>query len=346
VLEPKDFELWHGAKRAVRFRQALGSIGFVRAQLSKREYDLVEFFGGEFGLATERLSRERRRPFIVAHTDGFELLASEREREYDPLPRTVVGRLRLWYRQQTHERLSHAAFAHADAFVTGCELDRRRVIEMQLFPPSRTAVISPGLDDEYLSAARETSKERRVAFTGSWISRKGIRNVVEVMNLVLGERPELHLDLYGTGGGEAIPRHFSQSVRQRIAVHGRLSNQEIADGLSRACVFFFPSQYEGFGMALAEAMACGCAPVTTPTGFGAELRDGDEALVCAFDDTSAMRRAVLALLDDESLRSRIAAAARKRVHLLAWPTQVGNLEAAYRSWLEASAMDGKRRASA
>jgi hypothetical protein len=86
VFEPRHFEWLHGARRALRFRQALGAVGFVRAQLGKRHYDLVEFFGGEFGLATERLSRERRRPFIIAHTDGFKLLASERERELTLLP--------------------------------------------------------------------------------------------------------------------------------------------------------------------------------------------------------------------------------------------------------------------
>ena len=66
-------------------------------------------------------------------------------------------------------------------------------------------------------------------------------------------------------------------------------------------------------MALAEAMACGCAPVTTRTGFGATLRDGEEALLCDFTDAGAMERAVLALLRDESLRSNIARRAWERV---------------------------------
>jgi len=346
VLEPRDFELWHGTKRALRFRLALGAVTAVRSRLLQRDYDLVEFFGGEFGLATKRLARGSQRPLIVAHTDGFELLASERERAYDPLPRTLAGSFRRWYRDQTHDRLSIAAFRYADAFVTGCELDRRRVMEMRLFRSERTAVISPGLDDEYLAARSESPNEKRIAYVGSWISRKGIGKTVEVMNLVLAERPELRLDLYGTGGGVTVLGSFSPAVRSQIAVHGRLTNREVADGLTRASVFFFPSQYEGFGMALAEAMACGCAPVTTPTGFGAELRNGEEALVCGFDDTPAMGRAIRALLDDNSLRARIAAAARNRVRTLAWETQIGKLEATYRSWLETSVMAGKRRVSA
>lgn len=335
VFEPQAFEWWHGARRGLRFRQALGAAGFVRRQLALRKYDLVEFFGGEFGLATAQLAREPQRPFTVAHTDGFELLASEREREYDPLPPTLAGRMRGWYRAKTHDRLSRAAFASADAFVTGCDLDLRSVIALGLFEPAEAVVVAPGLDDEYLACVPRQPKGsgQRIAFTGSWIARKGTANLVRVMHEVLGRRPQVQLDLYGTGGGSAVIAAFSPAVRDRVSVHGRLSNLAIAEGLSRAGVFFFPSQYEGFGMALAEAMACGCAPVTTPTGFGAELRNGEEAFVCGFNDTAAMVSALLALIDNEGLRSTMAERARRRVDGLSWPAQVKLLEAAYLGWL-------------
>jgi glycosyltransferase involved in cell wall biosynthesis len=343
VLEPRTFELWPGARRGLRFRQAVGALGAVLRRVRAQDYDLVEFFGGEFGLATARLSRAPRRPLIVAHTDGFELLASERARVYDP-PAGPLRLARRWYRHHAHDRLSRAAFVYADAFVTGCEADRKRVIELQLFVPERTAVIAPGVDGEYLAARRQPSREARVAFVGTWIPRKGVRYIVDVMNEVLQARPGLKLDLYGT----AAPAHdvlqfFAPAVRRQITVFRRLSNEDLATGLSKAQVFFFPAQYEGFGMALAEAMACGCAPVTTPTGFGAELRDGAEALICAFDDAPAMKRAVSALLDDAALRARVAAAAAKRVQSLTWAAQIGNLEATYVSWLAQHATDAAQR---
>jgi glycosyltransferase involved in cell wall biosynthesis len=332
MAEPNDYETWHGMRRALRFRQAWGACGFVKRKLEASSYDAIEFFGGEFGLVTWQLSKLKERPLIVAHTDGLELLASERERAYNP-PRSLASNAHSWYSNQTHERLSHAAFVYADAFVTGCELDREYVIEHGIFKPERTAVIEPGLDDEYLTRPFIEKKEHRVAYTGSWIKRKGIDKLTAVMNEVLIHDRELGFDIYSGGDCEAVVACFPASLRDRIVVHGRLSNEQLAEAMSRAKVFFFPSQYEGFGMSLGEAMACSCAAVTTPTGFGAELRDGVEAIVCGFDDVEAMKSGVLRLLSDEQERVSIARAGWERVRTLRWDSNIRKLEATYERWV-------------
>ncbi len=333
IFEPKDYETWHGARRALRFRQAWGACGFVKTKLQEADYDLIEFFGGEFGLATWQLSKLTKRPFIVAHTDGLELLASDRELIYNR-PASFKGHSRAWFSRYTHERLSRAAFVYADAFVTGCELDRDYVLNHGIYSPDRAVVIAPGLDNEYLSVPFITEKQERVAYTGSWIARKGVNMIASVMSNVMGKKPGLRFDIYGTGGDrDAVLAHFPQSLHERINVHPRLTNQQIAEGLAKARVFFFPSQYEGFGMALAEAMASSCAPVTTRTGFGAELRDGDEAILCDFNDEHAMGQSILSLLDDDDLHSRISRAAWERVQSFSWDANIKKLETIYSRWV-------------
>jgi len=344
VAEPRDYETWHGMRRAVRFRQAWGACSFVKQKLEAGAYDAIEFFGAEFGLITRQLAKLRDRPLIVAHTDGLELLASEREGAYNP-PRSLMAHAHSWYWRQTHERLSRAAFVYADAFVTGCELDREYVVEHGIFEPSRTAVIEPGLDDEYLAMPFIEKKEHRVAYTGSWITRKGIENLTAVMTDVLTRDSELRFDVYSGGDREAVLACFPKSLHSRIEVHDRLHPRQLAEAMGRARVFFFPSQYEGFGMSLGEAMACSCAVVTTPTGFGAELRDGVEALVCGFDDVEAMKSGVLRLLSDEQEKLSIARAGWERVRALRWDTQIKRLEATYARWCSEWEAAGRARDS-
>jgi glycosyltransferase involved in cell wall biosynthesis len=218
--------------------------------------------------------------------------------------------------------------------VTGCELDREYVLNIGLYPPERAAVVAPGLDNEYLSSPFVSQKQERVAYTGSWIVRKGISILAAVMSRVLAKKPDLHFDIYGTGWDrDSVIASFPAAFHNRITVHPRLSNQEIAEGLSKAKVFFFPSQYEGFGMALAEAMASSCAPVTTRTGFGAELRDGHEALLCDFDDEDAMEQSIITLLENDELRSKISRAAWERVQSLSWDSNIKRLESTYSRWV-------------
>jgi glycosyltransferase involved in cell wall biosynthesis len=331
--EPKDYESWYGMRRALRFRQAWGACAFVKEKLRTDNYDLIEFFGGEFGLITRQLSKLINRPLLVAHTDGLELLASEREQSYNP-PRSLRNHARAWFSSQTHEKLSRAAFVYADAFVTGNELDRKYVLNAKLYPADRATVVHPGIDSEYLAKPFTPQKQQKVIYAGSWIQRKGVENVTKVMTSILTQKPDLQFDIYGTGMAEdAVLSHFPQELHNRITVRPRVSIEENAIGLAEAKVFFFPTYYEGFGLTLAEAMASSCAAVTTPTGFGAELHNGHEAMICDFDDVQAMEQAIRTLLEVEEVRIKIARNGWQRVQALSWSANVKKLESIYMHWV-------------
>jgi glycosyltransferase involved in cell wall biosynthesis len=333
MVEPKAYETWHGMRRALRFRQAWGACAFVKEKLRADNYDLIEFFGGEFGMVTWQLSKLANRPLLVAHTDGLELLASEREQTYNP-PHSFRSHFRTWFSSQTHERLSRAAFVYADAFVTGNELDQKYVLNSNLYPPERTAVIPPGIDSEYLRKPFLPEKRQKVIYAGSWIQRKGVDNLTKVMTSILTQKPDLHFDIYGTGVSEdVVLAHFPGDLHNRITVRSRVSSTENASGLAEAKVFFFPTYYEGFGLTLAESMACSCAAVSTPTGFGAELRNGEDAMICDFNDIEAMERSILTLLENEDFRLRIARNGWQRVQTLSWDANIKKLESRYTRWL-------------
>lgn len=330
TAEPKDYEPWQKIGRAKKFRQAWGAWITVKQKLALEQYDLIEFYGDEFWLATWQLSKIPNRPLLVAHTNGLELLDNTSFNTYN----AYKNYWRSWFVAQTHARFSRVAFAHADAFVSLCEADRSYVLSLGLYPVESTAVVEPGLDHEYLSLPFIAQKQERVAFTGRWTVRKGIKNIVSVMTQVLNRCQDLYFDLYGTGAEkDTILSNFPDNLHERIIVYPSLSTQEIVNGLTKAKIFFFPSQYEGFGIALAEAMACSCAVITTRTGFGTDLRQEQEALLFDFQDTKGMENAVYRLLQDDELRLKIAYTARQRVRSLNWQSNIHKLEAIYSDWV-------------
>jgi len=337
VWEPNRFEWRPGSPRARKLRYSWGSWQALK-KMDLTSFDLIEFYGDEFWLPMRQLSLRAfgQRPLLVAHTDGLELLASERGREFElTKPRAAYEKIRSWIHRQTYGRVSPLAFSKADAFVTGCKLDRDYVLEKKYYAPEHAVVVPPCVDEEYLAIPEPTRRDPVIAFVGTWVGRKGLHQLVPVMTNILRRFSEARFEVFGTNGAvDAVHGGFPEGLRNRITVHRRISNQEIAAHLSRTRIFFFPSMYEGFGMALAESMACGCAAVTTPTGFGAELKNGDEAILCDFEDGESMESALAKLIQDENFAHEIARKGWKRVQQLHWDISVGKLEQTYRRWVD------------
>ncbi|HZB43974.1 MAG TPA: glycosyltransferase family 4 protein [Pyrinomonadaceae bacterium] len=96
----------------------------------------------------------------------------------------------------------------------------------------------------------------------------------------------------------------------RVRLLGR--TEELARLLSSLDVFVSASRSEAFGLAMVEAMACGCAVVSTATEGAREiLEDGATGVVVPVGDPPALAAAVESLLDDAPRRNSLAARARE-----------------------------------
>jgi hypothetical protein len=115
------------------------------------------------------------------------------------------------------------------------------------------------------------------------------------------------------------------------------SRSVIARDIYNSCgVYLQPSRREGFGMSAVEAMACGCALVTTANGGADDYAlDGETALVCS-SDPGAMADALARLLHDDALRIRIATNGSQFVERFRWDASARQLEAVAADRLAAS----------
>jgi glycosyltransferase involved in cell wall biosynthesis len=92
-------------------------------------------------------------------------------------------------------------------------------------------------------------------------------------------------------------------------------------------VFVLPSEYEGWGLPAAEAMACGAAVVTTRSGGVEDFAvHGKNALLVPPRDLDALCHAVASLLDDHELRLRIAHGGLTSARQMSWDRAVDALE--------------------
>jgi colanic acid/amylovoran biosynthesis glycosyltransferase len=179
-----------------------------------------------------------------------------------------------------------------------------------------------GLDPEALPWTNPTDRIPGVAFVGRLVEKKGIPDLVDAV-AVLRERGEpVPLQLVGTGPLEVT---LHEQVRRLglddlVRFHGPLPHAEVATLISHAAVFAAPCVHaadgdrDGLPTVLLEAMALGTPCVSTPvTGIPEAIEHGVTGLLVPERDAFALADAIATLVQDATLRVRLAVAARHKV---------------------------------
>lgn len=123
--------------------------------------------------------------------------------------------------------------------------------------------------------------------------------------LLLSERvPELKMYVIG----ETKSRSFNDmdlslyKKESRIKFLGRVSDVQLVKLYSNACAFIFPSFYEGFGIPVLEAQACGCPVISSNTSSLPEVLL-DSAILCEPTDIQGMAKSMVTLVKEENMRN-------------------------------------------
>ena len=102
-----------------------------------------------------------------------------------------------------------------------------------------------------------------------------------------------------------------QVLPANLQLIGRISDDDLARGLSQALCFAFPSRSEGFGLPAVEAMMMGCPVVAADAPALPEIC-GEAALFASPDDVAGWVAAIVSLRDDPQLRARLVERGRER----------------------------------
>ena len=151
-----------------------------------------------------------------------------------------------------------------------------------------------------------------VVSAGRIAYQKDFPTLVEAIRLAVRGTP---LRCYILGAGRRRPELEDLIERSGLAGIVNLCGFQSDPWRFMRCadVFALASRYEGFGNVLIEAMACGAPVVATDTDGARDIvQRGENGLLVPVGDACAMADAIVALVRDRGLRSRLAADARRR----------------------------------
>lgn len=151
-------------------------------------------------------------------------------------------------------------------------------------------------------------------FLGKLTARKGLPELLEALAHADVAPLPWRLRVAGDGDSrEFVERAAALGIAERADFIGWVAEERVQELLLETDVFVLPSHNEGLSVAMLEAMAHGCAVVTTPVGATLDaVTDGESALVVPAGDPQRLAAALRRVIDDRALRATLQAGARQR----------------------------------
>lgn len=267
----------------------------------------------------------RRASFALFHGTNFDLPY------WSGCPRVLtIHDLSLLLFPQTHQdhlvrrarRVLPLMARKATAIITPSETVKRevcehlRVTEEKVFaiPEAARACFYPAPSAETLQ--RLGVEPEFILFVGTVEPRKNlltlvraVERIAKIQLVIAGQKGWLSDDLMAYLDGSKI--------RDRVLFTGHLSDDDLRALYSSCRVFVYPSLYEGFGLPLLEAMACGAPVVTSNVGSIVETV-GDAARLVSPTEVDDLAHALTSLLNDPREREHLSAAGLKHVKKFSW----------------------------
>ncbi|MGJ7507818.1 glycosyltransferase family 4 protein [Variovorax sp. GT1P44] len=203
-------------------------------------------------------------------------------------------------------------------------------------PASRIVVIEPGTEPAPLSAGSGTDGLALLC-VATVTPRKGHSLLIEALAGLDDRRWTLHCagslamdPACAAALVEAIERH---GLRDRVVLHGEKDETGLRALYACADAFVLPSFHEGYGMALAEALAHGLPVISTSAGAIPDTVPADAGLLVPPGDPIALRAALQRLMDDAGWRAQLSEGARRARQLLpTWADSAARFASALRDW--------------
>ena len=233
---------------------------------------------------------------------------------------------------------TRATARRARRILTISEHARRDIVRLLSVPEQRVDVTYPAAEERYRSLAEADVEAFKMArglpqtfifALGTLEPRKNLVGLLRAYARLHKPRPPLYV---AGGTGWRFSPIFDTvgqlDLGQDVHFVGYVPEDELPLWYNAARLFAFPSLYEGFGLPVLEAMACG-TPVLTSTAASLPEVGGKAAVLVPPQDTDRIAQEMQRVLDDAQLRMEMRTAGRIQASRFSWRAMTDQTVASY-----------------
>ena len=221
----------------------------------------------------------------------------------------------------------------ADRVITISQNSARDIMDLYGVPKERIAVIYCGIGDEFFPETdqalikkirKQYGLENRdyILFVGGSDPRKNVVTILKAYSALSEVHQQTALVLVGSmkkRSKEIFKIIHHNHLERNVIMAGDIPQESLRVLYSQAAVFVFPSLYEGFGMPMLEAMACGAPVIASNTSSIPEVA-GDAAVFVEPTDAEALANSIQSVLKDRGTQESIKSKGFARAKLFSWET--------------------------
>lgn len=276
--------------------------------------------------------------FILPPARRVKTLLTVHDLSFIRHPQGAVDKLRRWLEKVVPRSLARADHVLADSHSTKLDL-----IDIYQIPPDQITVIGAGVEarfkpitaPEVLNPVRQRYNlpQKFVLGLGTLEPRKNFAGLIEGFSrspvrethhlVIAGGRGWLYDDIFAAAG--------ASPVSDRIHFTGFVADADLPALYNLADAFAYPSHYEGFGIPVIEAMACGTPVVCADNSSLPEVA-GPAALQIPATDVEALAEALQRVSIDQSLRENLIRLGFEQAQKFNWPAAAKRLLAVYQNF--------------
>ncbi len=243
-----------------------------------------------------------------------------------PQPLTVAARVNRLRRRLSYTRMLDGA----SLILTVSEFLKRQMVEWFEVLPEHVCVVGNGVEPEFFRAAHqapglcgEPPDRPFVLFVGGLNLLDGGDRIIEIASVLGREAPDLRVLI---AGGDHTPELRAKSAAcSNVHLLGYVHSERLAAYMKDSLALLYPTRYETFGIAAAEAMAVG-TPVITCRSTAVPEVVGDAAIYVDPDQPEAIAEAVMALRSQPGLRNDLVSRGQQRAKSYTWGACVARLQ--------------------
>ena len=216
-----------------------------------------------------------------------------------------------------YELFIKPAAKKAYKIITVSEYSKKTIMEWANIPDEKIVVVSNAISNHLTPAgARYQSAHPYLLHVGNTKSHKNVVRLLQAL-AIANIDSEIRLLLTGESTPELQTIIKSNKLDHRVIFCGALTDSRLAEYYRGAIAVTFPSLYEGFGLPVLEAMACGVPVLTSDVTSLPEVA-GDAAVYVNPYEVSSIAEGLEKIVNDSELRASLIIKGEQRSKLFSW----------------------------